>query len=460
MPKQMQTCPQNVPWDLPVSEQIDPTMREEEYALSIDEAQIRLAGNNQKGLFYAHTTLEQLRLLHPDGAPQVQIRDWPDCAYRSFHIDCVRHFIEMDELKKMIHMASQFKLNHFHWHLTDDQGWRIESLRYPKLHEVGAIRHGDNFGSYHSDEVEDRYYTREQIRDIISFCAAHAIEVVPEIELPGHVTALLAAYPQYSCTGVPVQVGTKEGVYPDILCAGKEETFSFIEDLLDDILELFPGEYVHIGGDEAPKERWDACPLCQKRMKDEGLRDGRELQGYLENRIGRYLLSRGRKPIVWNEAAYGGNLDPAMAIQVWTVDPQNRTGEHLRRGGRAIWSKVENCYCDYPYGVVSLRDVYELDPEGSIIPVHGVECLIWTEFVRDLKYLEEHCWPRFAALAEVGWCGASRPGYEDFCRRMTALYPIFAQNGIQAVPPEGWTPSPEEALRQKNEFMARSHFVF
>jgi hexosaminidase len=474
MPKQVQILGETIPWNLPIEEELRAGLGAEAYEIRIEANRICLTGGSPSGLFYARTTLEQLRLLHPEGAPQLQIRDWPDYTYRSFHIDCVRHFIEIDELKKMIRMAAQFKLNHFHWHLTDDQGWRIECRRYPKLHEIGAVRRGDHFGSYHAEDVENRYYTREQIQEIVSFCESHAIEVVPEIELPGHVTALLAAYPQFSCTGRPLEVGTKEGVYPDILCAGKEEVFSFVEDLLDDILELFPGTYFHIGGDEAPKERWDACPLCQQRMKEEGLQNGRQLQGYLENRIARYLLGKGKQPIVWNEAAYGGNLDPAITIQVWTVDPEGRTCEHLRRGGKAILSKVENCYCDYPYGIVSLRDVYQQDLEvedqqnvcqtgarnAGLEENHilGTECLIWTEFVRDAKYLETHCWPRFAALAETAWCGSARPGYEDFCRRLTALYPIFEKYGIEAVPQEGWLPSKEEAIRQKQEFIAMSHF--
>lgn len=441
-----------------VEERIISEMGLEEYRIHITPEHIRLEGGGEAGLFYAQTTLEQLRMMYGEELPCMEIADRPAYAYRSFQIDCARHYFSVDELKKMIQMSAKFKLNHFHWHISDDQGWRLESRRYPKLHEIGSVRAGDYFGNYHSDQRSGGYYTRDEVRDIVDYCRRFGIEVVPEVDMPGHVTAILAAYPNLSCLGKPVEVGLKAGIYKELFCAGKEETFEFIENLLDDLLELFPGKYFHIGGDEAPKERWNVCPYCQKRIRDEGLKSAQELQGYFCNRIAAYLQSRGRIPIVWNEAVYGGNLNEAAIVQLWTEDKDNQIKAHLNKGGRAILAMVDHCYCDYPYGMHSLKDVYELKmnpPElgecgGDL--VLGAECLVWTEFIRENERLEELCWPRFAALAEAGWCGAKRSGYEDFCKRLTVLFPLFEKYGIHAEKMEGWTPDEETAAKQTAQF--------
>lgn len=436
---------------------VNPDMGGEEYRLQLKKDGIWIEGGSETACLYAEATLEQIRLQCKDELPCLTVEDGPEHSWRSFHIDCARHFIPAEELKKMIRMSAHFKLNKFHWHFSDDQGWRIECKRFPLLHEIGAVRRGDHMGNYDSDETEDRYYTREQVREIVAFCGELGVEVIPEVDMPGHVTAVLAAYPQYGCRGERIPVETQAGIFRDILCPGKEETFVFIEQLLDDLLELFPGNYFHIGGDEAPKEYWSSCPLCRKRMKEEGFETLQQLQGYMENRITAYLKSKGRTVIVWNEAAYGGNLDPDTIVQLWTDDKENRLGEHMERGGRAVISIVKNCYCDYPYGITSLRDVYELEdcPEGLAKAGNGIlgtECLIWTEHVRDVKRLETFCWPRFAASAEVGWRGQDRSGYLSFEARMKALLPVFEKYGIHAEKVSGWVPAQEEADRQKAEF--------
>lgn len=436
---------------------LDAAMGEEEYRLQLKEDGIWIEGGSEKACLYAEATLEQIRLQCGEELPCLTVEDSPEYSWRAFHIDCARHFIPVEELKKMIRMSAHFKLNKFHWHFSDDQGWRIECRRYPLLHEVGAVRRGDHMGNYDSEETENRYYTRGQVREIVDYCGELGVEVIPEVDMPGHVTALLAAYPQYGCRGEQIPVETRAGIFRDILCAGKEETFLFIENLLDDLLELFPGKYFHIGGDEAPKEYWSSCPSCRRRMEEEGIATLQELQGYMENRITAYLKARGRTVIVWNEAAYGGNLDPDTIVQLWTGDKENRLGEHMGKGGSAVISIVKNCYCDYPYGITSLRDVYELDlcPEGLSKPESGIlgtECLIWTEHIRDAKKLETMCWPRFAASAEVGWGGRNRPGYPSFEERMKRLFPVFERYGIRAEEVSGWVLPQKEAERQKAEF--------
>ena len=433
-----------------------------------------MEGGSARGIGYARTTFDQICRQYPEERPCLEITDAPAHHLRSFHIDCARHFFSIEELKKMACTASFFKLNMFHWHISDDQGWRIESRAFPRLHEIGAWRNGDHFGNYDSDEREGGYYTREEVRDLVAFCENLGIQVVPEIDMPGHVTAILAAYPNLSCQKNQVQVGMKSGIYRDIFCAGQEETSKFIETLLDDLLELFPGDYVHIGGDETPKVRWKTCPACQKKMEEEGLTSLQQLQGYMENRIISCLKKRGKTAIVWNEAAAGGNLDQDAIVQLWTEDKEGMTQAHVAKGGKVLLSTMMNCYCDYPYGFINTNRVYSLDTKPKELmdaaaqclrqetktseraentnAIIGTECLIWTEYVRTPKRLEELSWIRFCASAEVGWCGENRPGYEDFASRLKGLFPVFEEYGIHAEEPEGWVPSQEETMRQLMAF--------
>lgn len=381
----------------------------------------------------------------------------PAYRFRAFHIDCARHYFPMDEIKKMMDAAAYFGFNYFHWHISDDQGFRMESHRFPGLHEIGAYRNGDYFGNYDSDEPEGAYYTKEQIRELVRYGLKLGIEIIPEVDMPGHVTAILSAYPHLSCREEQVAVGMKGGIYREIFCAGKESTFTFIEELLDEIMELFPGEYIHIGGDEVPKERWTECPCCRKRMEQEGFATPQQLQGYMENRIAMYLKKHGRKAIVWNEAAKGGNLDPDIIVQLWTEDKDHAVAEHMKKGGRIFLSNMMNSYCDYPYGFISLKNVYELDMEPKELSawkeqIIGNECLIWTEYIRTCEQLEKLSWPRFAAAAAVGWMGKDRPEYSAFAQELKKDFAVFERLGIRATPEEGWVPDQEETVRQISEF--------
>lgn len=440
-----------------VEEEVKEELGREVYKVLISSDGIKLEGGSRMALKYAHATLEQLFLQCGETIPCLSIYDAPECEYRSFHIDCARHFFSMDELKRMIGMASKFKLNHFHWHFSDDQGWRIESKAYPLLHQIGAFRQGDHFGNYSSDEKEGGYYTREEVHELVKYCESLGIEVVPEIDMPGHVTAILAAYPELSCCKTKVPVGTSSGIYRDVFCLGREETFQFIENLLDDLLELFPGEYVHIGGDETPKERWRKCPDCKRKMKKMGFDNMQQMQGDMANRIAAYLKSRGRKTIVWNEAADGGNLNPEIVIQLWTEDKNHMVERHIEAGGRIIISNMMNSYCDYPYAFISLQSVYEINLKPASIEskaVLGNECLAWSEYIREDKQLEKLCWPRFTAAAEAGWCRKGRKEYQDFANRLKRLVPLFEKNEIHMTDAEGWIPDQKEAERQITAFQA------
>lgn len=442
-----------------VRERIAPDMGEECYALNIAPDGISLSAGSETGLIWGRVTLEQLRRQFPEVLPCMTIRDEPAFSYRSFHIDSARHFFPMEEMKKMIDMACFFKLNRFHWHFSDDQGWRIECKAFPKLHEIGAYRKGDHFGKFRSDAVEGGYYTRQEVRELVDYCHARGIQVVPEIDIPGHVTAILAAYPHLSCRGEKMEVSTKVAITRDILCAGREEVFDFLETLLDDMLELFPDPWFHIGGDEAPKIRWEQCPHCRKRMEAEKLESTRQLQGYMANRVVSFLRSRGRRALMWNDGAFGGNVDPDVVLQVWFADQGGALDAHMARGGQVMLSPVERCYCDYPHGAHPLAGVYGLDtqpagyPAGSVI---GGECLTWTEFVRTPERLQELAWPRYTALAEVLWTGPEKGSYEDFRARLDGLLPAFGEMGIHLMDAACWDPDPAEAEAQTKAFHAQA----
>ena len=429
----------------------DPSLPAEGYRLSVTECGIQITYADTQGHIWANTTLTQLRAQFPDAIPCMEITDAPAFPFRSMHLDVSRHMRTIDELKTMVDAASYFKLNKLHWHISDDQGWRIECKAFPRLHEIGSRRKGDHFGTYRSDEEEGGYYTREEVKDFVAYCAARGIEVVPEIDLPGHTMAILAAYPELSCFGDPVEVHTKAAISLDILCAGKEEVYTFLETLLEDLLELFPGQWFHIGGDEAPKGHWFECPHCNQKLKELGLDNYRQLQGYMMNRLAAFLRSRGRRAIVWNDGAYGGNLDSDIVLEVWFPDQDSAVDTHVSRGGQLIAAPVDICYCDYPYGEHPVAPIHglKLADDGTVL---GGETLMWSEFVRSAQRMQELCWPRYTALAEATWCGSHWTDYDDFRSRLEAIFPVFAQLGIQATAPDGWDPDEAEAQRQSREF--------
>ncbi len=445
--------------DGPFSEKINPELGKEEYRVLITVRERSLEGGSPQALCYARATLEQIRFQCAGRLPLCFIEDKPEVSLRSFHIDSVRHFFSMDELKKMISTAAAFKFNYFHWHFSDDQGFRIECRRYPKLHELGSVRKGDHFGNYSSDAEEGGYYTRKEVQELVSFCAELGITVIPEIDFPGHTSAILHAYPELSCDGRPVEVKTSGGIFYDLICAAKEESYDFIFGLLDDMMELFPGPYFHIGGDEAPKTAWENCPACQAMMKEKGFSNMRELQGAFENRLIAYLKEKGKTAIVWNDAAFGGNLDSGAMLQLWTKDRTKAVPAYIERGGKVLYSPFRHAYCDYPFGLQTLRDIYALETApkqlrtGEVNALAGTECLIWTEYIRTEERLENYAWPRFCASAEASWCGSRKGSYKAFTARMKALLPFLEARGIRPMPPEGWRRFSLSTLRDSFAFL-------
>lgn len=391
-------------------------MEPEAYTLSIQTDAIRIEAGAEPGAFHALTTLRSLALASDGALPCGVISDAPRFEHRGLLLDCCRHFMEPEFVKRMIDLLALHKMNVLHWHLTEDQGWRVEIDAYPELTKTGAWRTEAN-GSQHGG-----FYTKDQIRDIVAYAAQRNITVIPEIELPGHSRAALAAYPWLGCTGESLEVPHDWGVFKDIYCAGQDTTLAFLKTVLDEVMELFPSEYIHIGGDEAPKVRWEQCPKCQKRIADEGLHDEHELQSWFIGEIGQYLESKGRKVIGWDEILEGG-LPAGATVQSWRGMDGGR--DAVAMGHDAIMSPTSHCYFDYPVESTDLEEVYGFEPmpeglEGSG-RILGGECNMWSE--RAPQHLvESKVFPRMVAMAEVLWSPAERRGWASFEKRMESHY--------------------------------------
>jgi hexosaminidase len=337
---------------------------EGKYLLMIDKDRITIAQADTVGNFYGIQTL--LQLIPSEKTTKIQlpclvINDQPKYAWRGMHLDCARHFFSVDFVKKYIDYLAMYKFNTFHWHLTDDQGWRIEIKQYPKLTEVGAWRNGSMIGHYNEQKYDDKryggFYTQEQIKEVVAYAKQRHITVVPEIEMPGHAVAALAAYPQYSCTGGPFEVEKQWGVLDDVFCP-KEETFTFLQNILTEVIALFPSEYIHIGGDECPKTRWKSCAHCQNLMKEKGLKDEHELQSYFIQRIEKFVNAKGRKIIGWDEILEGG-LAPNAAVMSWRGTEGGIAA--AKQQHYVVMSPGSHCYFDH----------YQGDPKNEPLAIGG-----------------------------------------------------------------------------------------
>lgn len=420
-------------------------LKDEGYWLYIDSDKIRIAATTEEGFFRAFTTLKQI---FPASAeiggvvgglylPKVMIHDYATFEHRGLLLDCCRHFMDVEFVKKMIDNLAEHKMNVLHWHLTEDQGWRIEIDAYPKLTEVGAWRtelNGSRYGGY---------YTKDEIREVVEYAAARHVEVIPEIELPGHSQAALASYPWLGCTGEKVDVANKWGVFKDIYCAGNDSTLEFIETVMDEVCELFPSNRIHIGGDEAPKVRWKACEKCSRRIEEEGLKDEHELQTWMIEHVGEYLKKKGKTIIGWDEILEGG-LPQGAAVQSWRG--MGGALEAVEHGVDAIASPTSHCYLDYPLNNIDLEKIYGFNPvpEGAELGpgrVIGGECNMWSEHAPQ-ELVESKVFPRAIGLAEVLWSGVEKTGkegaYEEFVKRLEVhlnrLDFMEVDYGLEAIP--------------------------
>ena len=438
----------------------DSSLAREEYVLDVTRRGIELRGGSVSAVLYGLQSLRQLAFENRGTIPVVRIHDKPFFAYRGAMLDVCRHFSPIGEVKRFIDILALHKLNVFHWHLTDDQGWRIEIRRYPALTRTGSVRRGTVVGDHrtsseYTDEPYGGYYTQDEIREVVAYAAERGITVIPEIEMPGHAVAALAAYPWLGCTGGPYEVMRTWGVSEDVLCIGKESTLGFLKDVLTEVLELFPSEYIHIGGDESPRKRWKSCPFCQERIRREGLRNEAELQSYLVRRIEEWLRDRGRRLIGWDEILEGGVSQDATVMS-WRG---TRGGiEAARHGNRVVMVPCDYFYFDYyqthdparieretvatgrPDDVphVTVRRAYEFSPYegldgGQRQCILGVQGNIWREYMVDFRQVEHMLLPRLAALAEVAW-SCDRRDFPDFSRRLFRLKELYDQEGYRYAP--------------------------
>lgn len=425
-----------------ISYTTDKNYGDEEYSVIINSEGIEVISKGEKGKFYALKTLDQLKNMGK--VPHCIIKDEPAFSYRGFMIDSARHMQTVDEIKTYIEAAARYKFNIFHWHLCDDQGWRIESEKYPLLNEKGSWRDCHGFGSDNMEKYGG-YYTKDEIRDVIKFCEERFIEVIPEIDMPGHTTAIVSTFPELSCRGVQIPLETTGGIFKNILCAGKDEVFDFCFAILDEVIELFPCKYIHIGGDEAPKARWCNCEKCQQRIKDENLNNVEELQGYFANRIIAHLKAKGKEVLAWNESLNSGILDKDTIICDW-MDRAHKSEVYANEGGRIIIEDFYHYYLDFPYGMTPLKKTYTYEPylkkltQTGKTRVLGVEAPIWTEYIEDFGKMCYMCFPRLVAVAERGWVNPAEADYADFRIRMRNDIPYLKEMGIVPASESEWDP--------------------
>jgi hexosaminidase len=419
------------------------------YILEISPKRIMIKGDDVAGVFYGIQSLRQLlpaeledvsraASLKKVALAAVYIEDYPQFAYRGMHLDVARHFFDKEYVKRYIDLMALHKMNYFHWHLTEDQGWRIEIKKYPLLTEVGAWRketligHGSRPPFRYDGKPYGGFYTQDEIKEVVAYAADRHITVIPEIELPGHATAALASYPHLGCTGGPYEVVTRWGIFEDAFCAGNDQTFAFLEDVLSEVVELFPSQLIHIGGDECLKNRWKECSRCQARMQQEGLKDEHELQSYFIHRIEEFLLTKNRNIIGWDEILEGG-LAPNATVMSWRGVQGGI--EAARMGHDVIMTPVNYCYLDYYQadpetqplaigGYTTLRQVYSFNPIPEELTkeearhILGGQANLWTEYINTSDHVEYMAYPRAIALAEVLWSPRSRQNYDAFTRRL------------------------------------------
>jgi len=417
------------------------------YNLTADKKGVYIAGDNEEGVFYGIQTLLQLLPLRSASAlknyslsiPQLSIADHPRFAYRGMHLDVGRHYYPVSFIKKYIDYLAAYKYNTFHWHLTEDQGWRIEIKKYPLLTQVGSCRDRTLIGRYGSNKYDSikycGYYTQDQIKDIVKYAADRYITVIPEIEMPGHSTAALASYPYLGCTKGPYKVMDTWGVLDDVYCAGNDSTFTFLENVLDEVLQLFPSKYIHIGGDECPKARWKVCPLCQQRIKDNNLKDEHDLQRYFIERIEKYLNSKGRNIIGWDEILEGG-LAPNATVMSWRGEEGGI--QAAQQDHDVIMTPGSNCYFDHTQtknedsvtigGYLPIETVYSYEPVPAVLNeaqakhVLGAQGNVWTEYMGNTRKVEYMVFPRLMALSEVLWSPKDKRDWKDFERRVPIVF--------------------------------------
>ncbi|MBO7190113.1 MAG: beta-N-acetylhexosaminidase [Alistipes sp.] len=431
---------------------VDNSLHNEGYTITTTAEGIAIVGGSEAGMYYGLQTLRQIIITNEGRVPYGVIRDEPSFDYRGAHLDVSRHFFSVADVKRYIDILAAHKLNRLHWHLTDDQGWRIEIKAYPELIDKGSMRKETLIGhglepKWWDGEPYGGYYTQAEIRDIVEYASSRYITIIPEIEMPGHSQAALHALPWLGCQEQDVEVWTMWGVTPEVLCAGKESTYTFLENVLKEVIDLFPSELIHIGGDECPKDRWKECEHCQAMMKAQGLENEEELQGYLVTRIEKFLNGHGRRIIGWDEILEGG-VTPTATVMAWRGAKIGAyAAEH---GHEVVMVPLPICYFDFYQtesregeglhigGHINFEKVYSWDPFEGISEearknIIGVQCNLWSEYLKNLKMVEIQLLPRLGALSEVQW-SVDRRNEDTIRQKMESMRKLYDAYGWHYAP--------------------------
>ncbi|MGV6945664.1 beta-N-acetylhexosaminidase [Sphingobacterium kyonggiense] len=421
----------------------DANLAPESYRLQIEKEGVHVFSSDQNGRIYAEQTLKQLQWQYQKQGfiPCLSILDAPKMKWRSFMLDSGRQYQSLKTIKKYLDMMSLLKMNRFHWHLTEGLGWRIEIKKYPKLTQIGAY--------VAKGKEQQGYYSQKAIREIVKYAKARGITVIPEIDMPGHAEAALNAYPEFSCFNKKPEI-PKEGFTQHIFCAGKDETLAFLKNILDEVCELFPSQYIHLGGDEALKGDWDKCPTCQKRIEDHGLKNSHDLQIWFSAEMAKYLKSKGRKAIFWGDVIYqdGYQLPDNVAIQWWNWRGHQDLAykNAIKRGHELIAATNYYTYLNFPtspwkgyqkYRIFDLKDVYENNPSNLQDPhpmVLGMSTSLWTDYGLTEDLLDQRIFPRIFALAQQMWYKGDEVPYAHFYEQIIRIKPLFENQGYQFGP--------------------------
>lgn len=450
-----------------IKKNISSSLGAEEYELTIKNGVAVINAGSQRGVHYGEITLNQIINEYGSNTPELAIRDYPEYAYRGFMVDSCRHFFTVNEIKKIIDVADFLKLNYFHFHLSDDQGFRMEIDSWDRLTTIATKRNGSHFGKAENDNTPyQHYYTKQELKEIVAYCKERHIDIIPELDLPGHTSAILSAYPELSCKQKEVKVKEAQGIYKDILCAGNDDTYRMLHDVIDEMCDIFDGEYFHIGGDEAPKDNWKVCPKCQAKIKELGLKNEEELHCHMVNEINSYLKSKGKNAICWNEAGVGGKLDDDITLAFW-MDKTSTIINWANSGNSVIVEKFNPYYSDYPYGMYPLKSVYKFDPRSlkgltnkGKDAIIGVEAPIWTEYITTIDQLAYMCFPRWFAVSDTAWRGCKGKDYNEFKNDAMVYCKILNDMQINTAPTRDWDPNPisrlASTLKFTNNLMTRN----
>ena len=444
----------------------DTSLDKEQYKLVVDDKGVKILASTEVGSFYGLQTLKQM-VNDSKELQYVEIDDKPRFTYRSFMMDEARHFFGKEIIKEMLDMMALLKLNRFHWHLTDDQGWRVEIKKYPLLTEKGTVRRSTTIGFKDpiwrwfpiKDNIqygEGCFYTQEDLREIVQYAKDRYIEICPEIDMPGHLVAAISCYPEISCFNEKIEVSENWGIKNTIGCCGKEPLYVFVKDVIKELSDIFPSEYFHIGGDEVPKTKWKKCPDCQKKIKELGLKDENDLQGYFNNQIMEYLESFGKRTIAWNEILHAKVVSDKTIVQFWVGSPKaNGVCDWLEKGNNIVISQCLNLYMDYYYAFEDIKKSYSTDITGLGLDekyekqILGFEAPLWSEYVSSKDKLEFQVFPRLMSLAEINWTKSENKDFESFMDRLDNINTILDKKGINYARREECCPTGFKGFRRR-----------